>query len=60
MQPKPFYLSKTFWVQVVAIVAVVIPASRDFIQNNLSESAGAWAVINLVLRAISKQKLSLS
>lgn len=60
MESKPFYLSKTFWVQVLGVVAVAVPASREFIQNNLGEAGAAWAVINVILRAISKDKLSLS
>jgi len=60
MENKPFYLSKTFWVQVLAVVAVIVPKSHDFIVSNLGESAAIWAVINMVLRVVSKDKLSLS
>lgn len=60
MNSKPFYLSKTFLVQLLALVAIVVPKSRDFITNNLGESAAIWAVLNMVLRVISKDKLSLS
>lgn len=60
MDTKPFYLSKTFWVQVLALVAVVVPKTHDFIMANLGESASIWAVINVVLRLFSKDKLSIS
>lgn len=57
---KPFYLSKTVWLQVLALIAVLVPASAHFIQQNLSESAALWGVLNLVLRVISKDRLSIS
>jgi len=64
VQSKPFYLSKTLWVNLFAIVAVVFaqsaPAMSDFIKANFAEVGGAWAVINTVLRLISKDQLYLS
>lgn len=60
MESKPFYLSKTFWVQVLALVAVVVPKTHDFIMANLGESAAIWAVVNVVLRILTKDKLSIS
>lgn len=60
MESKPFWQSKTFWVQILGIVAVAIPTTREFIQNNLGESAAAWAVINIVVRMITKDKVSIS
>lgn len=59
MENKPFYLSKTFWAQVLALVAVAVPSTSHFIQENLGASAAAWAFINLVLRQASKGKLEL-
>lgn len=60
METKPFYLSKTFWVQALALVAVAVPATREFIQANLGESAAAWGLINMILRVISKEKISIT
>lgn len=57
---KPFFYSKTFWVQILACVAIAVPVSRDFIANNLGETGAAWAVINIILRAISKDGLSIT
>lgn len=57
METKPFYLSKTFWINVLALVAIMVPASASFIQANFTEAGVAWVVINLVLRAVSKDKL---
>lgn len=56
---KPIYLSKTLWVQVLAIVAVLIPASQHFIADNLGLSGAAWGFINIVLRLITKNKIEI-
>lgn len=60
MDSKPFWQSKTFWVQILGCVALAVPASHDFILNNLGESGAAWAVINMIVRVISKDKISIS
>ncbi len=59
-QTTPFYLSRTFWLQIAGIVAMIFPKSRNFIQENLGASGTMWAVINIALRTITKIKLSLS
>lgn len=60
MDSKPFWQSKTFWIQILGAVALAIPSSRQFIQDNLGEAGAAWALINIVLRLISKDKVSIS
>ena len=64
MQVKPFYLSKTFWVQLLALVGVAVgakvPAVAEFIQNYFAELGSGWALVNMALRFISKDKVSLS
>lgn len=60
METKVFWQSKTFWVQLLALVAVAVPSTREFIQQNLGESAAAWAVINMIVRMITKDKISIS
>lgn len=57
---KPFYQSKTFWVQAFALVALAVPASREFIKDNLGESGAIWAVVNMLLRLFSKDKITIS
>jgi len=61
---KHFLKSKTFWVNVMAVLGIVLaqyyPAGAEFIQANFSEIGGAWAVINVLLRMVSKDKLFLS
>ncbi len=54
---KSILKSKTFWVQVLAIVALVVPASAGFIQDHLGMAGGAWAFVNIVLRLVTKDKV---
>jgi hypothetical protein len=60
MTSKPFYLSKTFWVQLFALVALIVPSTSEFIQQNLTESGVVFVVVNIILRAISSDRISLS
>lgn len=65
MEPvKPWYLSKTLWAQVLGLIGLLVgskvPAVGDFIKNYFAELGAGWAVVNMVLRAISKDALSLS
>lgn len=57
---KPFWQSKTFWLQVLGCVAIAVPSSAEFIRANLGEAGAAWALINIVLRLISKDKVSIT
>ena len=63
METKPFYLSKTFYVNLLAIVALIagskFPAVDSFIKSYFLELGSGWAVVNMVLRAVSKDKLSI-
>lgn len=56
---KQWYLSKTLWMQVLAIVAIVLPASKEFIAQYFSELGIGWALVNMVLRLISKDKIEI-
>jgi hypothetical protein len=56
---KSPFLSKMLWVQVIGIVAILIPASRTFIADNLGMTGAAWGFINIALRLITKDKLSI-
>ena len=57
---KPFYLSKTLWLQVLAILVIVVPASGAIVHEYFAETGIAWAIINMVLRLISKDKLEIT
>ncbi len=56
METKPFYLSKTLWVQAFALVAVLVPASSAWISAHLSESGGIFVAINFFLRIFGTTK----
>lgn len=57
---KPFYQSKTFWVQVLGVLALAWPVSSSFIQQHFTEAGMGWILINTVLRFITKDKVSLT
>jgi hypothetical protein len=61
---KPFWQSKTILVNLLMALAVIAgtfyPPVGEWIKANLNEAAPAWAVINIVLRAISKDGISIS
>jgi hypothetical protein len=63
-QSKPFYLSKTLWVNLMGVIAIVVaqfsPEASSFISEYFAELGSAWSAINVVLRLVSKDKLYLS
>lgn len=61
---KKWYQSKTFWVNVMALVALIVaqfsPSASAFITEHFAEAGGAWALINIALRLITKDKIQLT
>jgi len=61
---KPWYLSKTILVQLLGAVAIIAglfsPTVGDFIKNNFSEVGAAWAIVNVLLRLVTKEQVSIS
>ena len=55
---KKWYLSKTLWVNVTAIAALIAQAQFGFIVSG-EEQVAILAVINLILRVVTKEPLSL-
>jgi len=55
---KKWYLSKSVWVNVVMLVAAIVPASQAFLAQYFSEVGIGWSMVNLVLRAVTKQELT--
>lgn len=56
---KPWYLSKMVWINLLAIIAAVIPATSGIIQEHFAVAAPIWGVVNVVLRLVTKDKLEL-
>ena len=54
---KAFYLSKTFWLNVLAIVALILQSYTGFVLSAEAQVA-ILGLINIVLRAITSQPLS--
>lgn len=55
---KPWYKSRTFWANVVSLVAVVL--STEFgITITAEEVAAIMSVINIILRALTSEGLVL-
>jgi len=54
---KPWYSSRTLWINVIAILALVAQAQFGFLIDPTGQAA-ILAMINLVLRAITEEQLS--
>lgn len=62
MDSKPFWASRTLWVNAVALLAAVTGAfGMDLGLDAETQTAivgGIMAVVNMILRAVTKQPLS--
>ena len=58
-ETKPFYNSKTMWINVIGIAAIIAQAQFGFIIDAQTQAA-ILAVVNMILRAVTKQPLSTS
>lgn len=58
MSSKPIYLSKTMWVNVIAMFALFLQQKYGFVMSGESQAA-ILIVINMILRVITKQPVSL-
>jgi len=54
--PKPFWKSKTIWVNTIFFAALVIQTQAGFIVSP-EEQIAILAVVNLVLRAVTNEPL---
>ena len=61
---KPWYFSKTILVQLIAALAIVagvfVPSVGAFLQVHFAEAGIAWAIINGLLRFITKKEITIS
>jgi len=53
MDSKKFYLSKTFWINILAIVALIIQTQTGFVFSPEAQ-VSVLALLNIVLRAVTK------
>lgn len=55
---KPFWKSKTFWANTIMGVGAFLPPVRNHLTPEVA--ASAITIVNLVLRLISKDKVTLN
>lgn len=64
METKPIYLSKTFWVQIIGLLILLvgtkIPAVATFLQEQFVTVGTGWAVVNVLLRLVTKGKVEIA
>ena len=58
MEPKSWYLSRTLWVNAIAFVALVVQSFGTGFVIGAEEQVGILAVLNIILRLITKQPIS--
>ncbi len=59
METKPIYLSKTVWANVILAAAAFIPAVNEYLQANPEILGLGFALVNTLLRLITKDKVEL-
>lgn len=57
---KPFYLSRTFLVNVIALLALFFPAVREWAAAEPEAPVIILAFVNLVLRTVTSRPISIS
>jgi hypothetical protein len=56
---KSFLLSKTFWLQVIAIISVMIPQGQAWLAENPVEIIAVFAALNVLVRFVTSGKVSI-
>jgi hypothetical protein len=59
MTTKAFYLSKTFWLNVLVLLSLVFPAVKDWVAANPQTFSSVWAACNVLLSVITGRRLTL-
>lgn len=55
---KSILLSKTFWVQFVAVLSLLVPAVKSWVVNNPVDILTAFAAVNVLVRFATSGKVS--
>jgi hypothetical protein len=62
--PKPdaksILMSKTFWVQVIALASLLVPAVREWVEANPVDFAAVWGACNILVRFFTSGRISLA
>ena len=56
----PWYLSRTLWINVAALLSMLVPAVRDWLAANPVEFTSALGAINVLLRFVTVGKYQLA
>lgn len=59
-QSTPWYLSRTFYVNFVALLSLLLPSVREWLENNPVDFVTALGGVNVLLRFISYGKYQIS
>jgi len=57
MDPKKFWLSKTLWANILAIVALIVQSQTSYVISPESQ-VSILAVVNVVLRLVTKSEVT--
>ncbi|RYD19910.1 MAG: hypothetical protein EOP88_17125 [Verrucomicrobiaceae bacterium] len=56
---KAILKSKTFWLNVLAIASVFLPAVGDFVQENPEQAVAAMGALNILIRFATKGRVNI-
>ena len=56
---KSFLLSKTFWLQIVAVASVMVPQVQAWLASNPVDCIAVFAAINVLVRFVTKGAVSI-
>lgn len=57
MKSKAFWKSKTFWVNVIAVGALILQSQTDTYVLDVETQAGLLGIVNLILRCVTKENI---
>ena len=60
METKKSYLSKTLWINLVIAAIAFFPAASQFCANNPEAVLTGMALVNVILRFVTKGKVELA
>lgn len=58
-KPKSFLLSKTFWIQILAVASVMVPQVQAWLASNPVEIIAVFASVNLLVRFVTRGAVSI-
>lgn len=59
-QSTPWYLSRTFWINLAALLSLLLPSVREWLENNPVDFVTALGGVNVLLRFVTYGKYQIS